>query len=217
MTLHNKSNIAVWYDAGAGEELLLAEARVEIPLSSDGVLKLRLRLPYGSISQKPRTTVRWIDKIIRHSSLFEEEWTFAVASEYVIGELQAFDTVEITRLVEPFGDGYRYDCLFVTANAGCLISEHHEVPDASTAMCKIRKGVFRMFLLIFALHGGFFVLLGSSALALWLRMPEPLWYGLALAALVFCLETVPDVRALRGRPRLSKALRSKSIVKHFRG
>lgn len=217
MTLHNKSNLAVWYDAGAGEELLLADARVEIPLSSDGVLKLRLRLPYGSLSQRPRTTVRWIDRIIRHSSLFEDEWTFAIASEYVIGELRAFDTVEITRLVEPFGDGYRYDCLFVTANAGRLISENHEVPDASTAMRKIRKGVLRMFLLIFALHGGFFVLLGGCALTLWLRIPEPLWYGLALAALTFFLETLPDVRELRGRPRLSKALQSKAIIKHFRG
>ena len=82
------------------------------------------------------------------------------------------DAVEITGLMETFGEGYSYDRLFATSAQGVLFSERYEVPDRRMAIRRMRRGFLRMLLLVLALQGGFATLLASGLLALWVQSAE---------------------------------------------
>ena len=224
MTLYNQTNIVIRYDTGAGQCMLAANGCVEIPLPLDGILQIKLSLPYGSLSQKPKTGVRWLDRILHRSSLFEEEWNIAIRSDFVIDGLHGKSEIKIVRLVEEFGDGCYYDCLLATAENAVMLSEHYDVPDRKEVLRKSRKSFWRFFLLLYALNGGLGINLLSVALSLfyllngsYVEAIAAFGWGMCLVAVLLLIETIPELKEWRNRPRFSTALRNEAIRKHFRG
>ena len=224
MTLWNESNVTVLYDVGTGEQTLAPSTQAVIPPMDDVVLKICLRLPYGSLGQKPKTGVRWLDRIFHRSSLLEEEWSIAIRSNFVIGGLHKDSGIRIIRLVEEFGDGCYYDCLFATAENAIMLSEHYDVPDRKEVLRKSRKSFWRLFLLLYAFNGGLGINLLSGALSLFYLVNgsyaeaiAAFVCGMILTAALLLIETIPDLKDFRNRPRFSVALQNEAIRKHFRG
>ena len=220
MTLSNQSNIAIVYSTDQIQNQLLAAGEsIEIERPSNGVLSLRLSLPYGSMSQKPTTRFRWLDKIIRKSSLFEDDWSLAVSSLYEFGGLSDQDMIVVVRRVEEFCPGYRYDCLFAEACTGFLLSEHHEIPDRRTVLSLYRKKLWRYILLMSCLNGGILLILGTLLILLksiFIDSDNDAWvWG---AFLLFWIGlTALDIKTMGiwESPRLAKATQNQYITNFF--
>ncbi len=223
MTLYNRSGIAVIYSVN-GEETQLLAANEQVQVSNSNVLSLHLSLPYGSMWQRPTTRFHWLNRIIRHSSLIDDEWSIAVSSRYEIGGLCDNDRVEITRRVSEFCQGYCYDCLFAESQNGTVVSEHHTVPDRKTVLKRYRKKLWKYILLMSCINGGIVLILGTLGMILLSlfsegQQPTALVWGVIL--LLFVGLTAWDMIAmgpkeLQDFPHLSKATKDKEITKFFR-
>ena len=225
MTLHNRSGIAVICSVnGEVEQLLAANEQVQVVLPHNGILSLRLSLPYGSMWQRPTTRFHWFNRILRRSPLFNDEWSIAVSSLYELGGFCDTDTVEITRRVSEFCQGYRYDCLFAESQNGTLFSEHHTVPDRKRVLKRHRKWFWKYLFLMSCINGGILLILGTLGMLLFSLFTEgeqaEAWvWGIVLV--LFAGLTVLDIKWTgfwdpEDFPRLSKATKDKHITKFFR-
>ena len=221
MTLQNKTGICVLYETETAKGELMPNERTALALPADGVLRLRLRLPYGSMSRGMNTGKRWLDRFL--SKLCDGEWEFAVTSAYAFGGLSEDSTVDVVRIKEEIDrqSMNTYDCLFATCGEGYLISEYHEVTDGQAAV----KATWKLWRKLFLFY---FLLCGAEAGVVWLvwlgiinlLSAEPsgvIWlfiFGLlALETLfVYC-----DIKDVYETPwEVSRSLKNKAITKHFR-
>lgn len=225
MTLHNRSGIAVSYSVnGDSEQLLAANEQVQIALPFNGILSLRLSLPYGSMWQRPTTRFHWLNRILRHSSLFDDEWSIAVSSLYEIVGLCDTDTVEITRRVSEFCQGYCYDCLFAESQNGMIVSEHHTVPDRKKVLKRHHKRFWKYILLMSCINGGIVLILGTLGMMLFSLFTDGeqaeawvwVWVLLLFAGLTAWEFMGTGPWDPKDFPHLSKATKDKQITEFFR-
>ena len=227
MILHNKTGILIFFEAGNEKGELMPSEYRELALDTDGALRLRLRLPYGSMSQEVHTGKRWLDRFFRRWQT--PEWDFSVVSEYVFGAFSAHSIVEVTRLKEDFEAMSRcsYDCLFATCSDGRLLSEYHEVPDGKAAVkaeWKTWRKLLLLWLLIYAGETGVMWLLGlgivslfsmESAATIWLFILGVLGFETLFFVIGLVIDLGEDV--LHTPFYLAKKLKNKAITAHFRG